>query len=318
MGCALARRHRSVFVALAVIGGCGQQTPPRVPTAPPAPAAAAAGGVAAPDEEPAETPRPDVLLLVEGGPDDGTVWRGWPVFIRAVAVAGSRPATLQITGPSPVAPTAVTHGWVIPAEVSGGLAPGAYAVTAGPARIQIMVTDPPAAPTPGQQARRRQIAGWCALALGDVAGARREADAWVAAEPRAFEAHAALGEALAAARQWPEALAAYRAAINLVPKGRDPPRALIKRTGEIMQAWMNEQPARAAAAPSANENAYHTLLTAGDAARAAGDNAEAARQYAAAIALHQSLRLSVSRREADEKLASLRAGAPAPVPTPLR
>jgi hypothetical protein len=308
-----AHGFRIAWAVLAASTLLGQQASPPGGAVPQA--ATDPGGL---DGDPTDATRPEVILLVDGGPDETTIWRGWPVFLRVRAVVGPAPEALQVAGPSPVAPTRVAEGWIIAASESARLAPGRYEISAGSVRSQFAVADPPSPLSPELQARRRRIAIWCALAQGDAEAARREAEAWATDQPAVSEAHVALGEARFAARQWPEALAAYREAIRLVPPGRDPPRDLLRRVGEIMRSWANQLPARAGSAPSADENAYHRLIAVGDAARAAGDRTEAARQYGAAIALHQALRLALPRGEAEEKLAALQAPPSPEEPIPFR
>lgn len=179
------------------------------------------------------------MIVVAGSPDDETIWRGWPVHVQAAA-------DLKVTGPSEPTPQRGRTGWVLKPETSAQLATGQYQFAAGEEKFTVTITDPPATLTPAQAARRQQIEMWCAAELGDVAAAER----LVAAQPKSPTALAALGEARYAAGDVAGAFKAYQQAIQISPPGREAPRALLRRSTELLQQLIVTAPA---AAPIAAE-----------------------------------------------------------------
>jgi len=279
-----------------------------------------------PDDPPEEEPA--LVIVVSGGPDESTLWRGWPVFVRVLTLTGDPPSALLIEGPSVVSPVRVEHGWILSATVTASLAPGAYRFAAGTVVREVTVADPPANLEPGQEALRWQIAGWVAQAEGDAVAELAAANAWAAAEPRSVDAQIALGDAHRRGGDLAAALDAYERGLGYWPGTYEAPRALWRKIGEVQRELVARAPVRTAAAPTEDENAYYALIDAGDAARESGNRAEAIRLYSEAAALHAARGLTISRGEADEKRALLEGGvsggtvaappaAPSPGTTPV-
>ena len=179
------------------------------------------------------------LVIVAGGPDDETIWRGWPVHVRVTP-----PAEVRVTGPTKVALQPGKDGWVISPATSAQMQLGRYEFTAGTDTCAVTVAAAPAQLTPAQANRRREIELWVATELGDHAAARRVAEEWTTAEPKSVTAHAALGEALYAAGDVGGAFKAYQQAIRLYPAGREAPRYLHRRSGELFNEMVAKVPGR--------------------------------------------------------------------------
>jgi hypothetical protein len=173
------------------------------------------------------------MIVVAGGPDDETVWRGWPVHVRA-------DANLKVSGPSEVAIQRGREGWVVKPQTTATLSPGQYRFAVGEESFTVTVADPPATLSPADIARRQQIEMWCAAETGDVSTAER----LVAAMPHSVTALAALGEACYAAGDLDGAFKAYQQAIEISPPGREPPRVLLRRSGVLLQELIAKAPAR--------------------------------------------------------------------------
>lgn len=326
------RQLRSIPVlaalALASLGaGCGQRPPAAESVAPPPPAPAPATAAPPairppppalqhpsppqPPELAPEPPDPGYFLVVTGGPDPSTVWRGWPVFIRLVTLDGPLPERLEVAGPVPLAPARVEHGWIIPADVSATLAPGTYRFTAGEAASEIEVADPPARTDPEQEIVRHQVAGWVAHAQRDWPAALAAARAWEAAEPESVDAHLALGDAHWALGDAQAALRAYERGVALWPRHSEAPQAVLRRMAEVHRALFAQAPTRPATPLSPDEEAYYELLHRGDLARERGARAEALRLYQDAEALHAARGLALPNVAVEQRRALVSTTAPA-------
>jgi len=274
------------------------------------------------DEEERELPqtRPAAVLVVRGG-DDGVVYRGWPIriLLRSAAAAAPPVADLSVKGPAAVVPRAVPGAggeWLISPDDSKAMATGTYTLSAGGASAEVVVADEPASLSPEQRAARRAAMAEFALAQGDAAGAEKVAREGIAEAPGSAEAHAILGDALAAAGKADEALRAYNEALALVPPDVKPPGALYGRAAALRRKMLTTVPTREAAPPAADDVAYYKIIDEGDKLLAAEKYAEAGRAYARALAFHRSKKLGVSPDEVEQKIAYARERQKAPATRP--
>ncbi len=320
-----------LMAGLSVLAGattsCSKKAPVVVPTAAPSSTTnptpvPQAGPIVQADEPEAARPRPSVLVFVEGGPDDKTIWRGWPVLVHAAILQGDGKAELTVSGPSTIAPERRGRIWVIPPATSKQLMPGTYTFAVGAGSTEVVLSDPPSAPTPQHLAILRRLSAHADLALGNTDAALRTSREWIAAEPKSVEARTVLGDALRAAGDRKGAAAAYDEAIRLVPPGIRPPGSLHARAAELLREEIDALPATPARPPNPDETEFFQLIDAGARALASGNRAEAARCLAAADALHRDRRLVLSRHELEQLQAALGAlpddSTPTPPVTPQR
>lgn len=274
MRCRAAKRVAVVALAAILGAACGGEpvttgaATGAAPSAPPSPSAApllpaatklpqpsaktarapsAKAAVGTPIEIPAAA-RSGPLLAVDGGVRAGVVFAGWPIVVRVAEPAPDERAPLTIEGPSSMVVVPAAGGWVVPAERSATMLPGAYTFRAGAAAAAVEVAPQPAAPTPAELAARHRLAVWAATLLGDPEAARAAAAAWAAAEPDSAAARAALGEALLHAGRASDALAAFGEAIALGPAASRPPASVSRG---ITAALLQLAPAAAAPTPAA-------------------------------------------------------------------
>jgi hypothetical protein len=264
--------------------------------------------------------RPTAVLIVESG-NANVAYRGWPVRITYRALANrARPATaattvpttappLSIKGPSIVTPQPApgpAGNWFIPPDHSKAMTAGTYVCSAGAISATFELADEPPQLSPDLQDARRIAFLNFAVAQHDAAGAERIARAWIADSPTSIEAHAALGDALAAAGKPDEALEAYNEALNGVPPGVKPPRSLFAKAAAIRRQVLTTLPSRDAEAPTADEVAYYRIIDEGDALLAKGKFPDALRAYARAQEHFRARKLTLSPDELDQKIAYAR------------
>lgn len=180
---------------------------------------------------------PKNLLVVEGGPEDGLLWRGWPVLVQVLGDP-LPDAKLQVQGPSPAAPRRGGSVWALSGDETSALKPGAYRFTVGGLAVEAKLADPPATLTEDQRRvlRRvlRRLQLYSALALGDLEAAKRVGAQWTQEDDASFEAYTAYGDALAAAGDRDGAADAYRHALARLPQGVCPPGSLGTRAREML------------------------------------------------------------------------------------
>lgn len=173
------------------------------------------------------------VLIVEGSPEEGVIWRGWPVLVQVVG-GPETSAKLEVKGPSPVSPRRGALVWVVSAQETASLKPGAYRFVVGKLEVTTKVVSPPASLTNEQRTVSRRLQMYAALALGDAETAKRLGAEWTKDEATSVEAFAAYGDALAATGDRNGALDALQKAWSLVPKGVCPPASLSQRFVELL------------------------------------------------------------------------------------
>lgn len=181
-------------------------------------------------------------LLVETGPER-RAWRGWPVRVQFLPVEASAAApgtTLLVrdgAGTTLAEAAAVRPGvWWLGADVTRRLPAGDVTLQAGTLRVTVNCSDPPATLSDAQRAQRWLAVIGFALDAGDLAGAKREADAWVASAPGDVRALVAQGDVLAALKDHTGAYQAFQAALRKVAAGH--PNLVIERKANAQLAWM--------------------------------------------------------------------------------
>lgn len=221
-----------LLCALGVL--CAGADRPSRPQASPIPAEKPAAAYAA------ATPR----LVPELG-EETTAYRGWPLRIRLMDTVGQPGASdllvTAVNGSQVLKLPALTPGdwWFSPAETAQ-LGPGRYALAAGGVRAELAFADPPASLSRAQDAERRFALISYAMAKGDTATARREAQAWRDTAPRDPTPHVILGDLFAAQGDHANAYAAYKTAGGLASDG-DHPDLGIQRKARAMFAHLFAQ-----------------------------------------------------------------------------
>jgi len=304
-------RSAALVVLISLLAGaataCGRKEPAVAP--PPTTTQPAAPSIDVAVEP--ETPRapPSVIVFVDGGPDDKTLWRGWPVLVHVAILQGDAPMELTIRGPSAVTPERRGRIWVLPPAASRQMADGAYTFSVGAGSREVAVSDPPPVLTPEQGEIHRRLSAYADLALGNTDGAKKAAREWVAADPESVEAQTVLGDALSAAGDVAGAEAAYEEAIRLVPPGVHPPASLLARAGGL---WRGKSAALPAKPVDPDETEFYQRVGEAAAAVESGDRAGAERHWSAADALHRDRRLRVSRYPLEQLRAAMDALPAAP------
>lgn len=176
---------------------------------------------------------PAQFLVVEGGPEDGVLWRGWPVLVQVLGEAAT-PGSLAVKGPSPLSPRRGGKVWAVAGEETATLKPGVYRFTVGGLAVEAKPADPPATLTGDQRRVLRRLQLYSALALGDPETAKRVGVQWTEEEDASVEAFAACGDALLAAGDRSGALKAWRQALARIPEGVCPPESLATRARKLL------------------------------------------------------------------------------------
>lgn len=189
------------------------------------------------------------LLVIDlAGPvKEARAFRGWPLHVYWHALRpGPVEDFLTLTRADGVAltvpETSPGHWWISP-EQTRALASGLASVRVGEVTRTVRIDDVPAGGlTSEQESNRRRTWIRYQLAVGQASEARREAEAWVAAEPNAVEPYALLGDALSALGLISEALDAYDDCFDRLFWGERPPRGLLQRYNRIHNAWVAQLP----------------------------------------------------------------------------
>lgn len=176
---------------------------------------------------------PAGFLVVEGGPEDGLLWRGWPLLVQVVG-APETSAKLEVKGPSPLAPRRGGQVWAMSAGETAALKPGAYRFTVSGLSAEAKLADPPATVSEEQRRVLRRLQVYSALALGDPEAAKRVGAQWTQEEDSSVEAYAAYADALAASGDRAGAVGAWRHALARIPQGVCPPSSLTDRARELL------------------------------------------------------------------------------------
>lgn len=200
---------------------------------------------------------PSPLLLPRVGPDR-IVPRGWPLQIETHRAESLTLQPLILTnsgGFSMILPPSPTRTWWLAPEQTQALPPGTLNILLGSISTSVSVADLPPPLSEEQREDKRLAEIQYALATGSPVQARLAAELWIAEEPDAPNAHAALGDALALLNEDEAALAAYNAALEHTV-WTHPPRGLLQRARTLRSRLFSQYPTRV---PEPEEPVFATL-----------------------------------------------------------
>jgi len=175
--------------------------------------------------------------------------RGWPLHFQwnsfsEVPVEGT--LVLQGFGGVELNVTAVSTGhWWLSAEQTQALPPGPATARVGPAQVQLEFVDLAPPLSTGRQDEKRFADIRYALDTGQAAQARALAESWVALSPDTPTPRVLLGDALEALTLLPEALAAYKGALERTTWSTRPPESLLERINSVRYQLFDQLPRQA-------------------------------------------------------------------------
>jgi hypothetical protein len=242
---------RTAILALLLVAACSKKPAPPVPAPAATPAASMSPAPATPREPEVPQPAP------EGPPPQSAPERSADAVELSVSVNGridavvprGRPLVVVVNAPGPVEVSVVdgagaSVAWSLKKKsadtwIAGGdVAPGSFVVRAaaqgGTAEARVRVVDPPANPTPEQEAEalRDDVRG--ALAAGERDKALAAVDGRLAKAPKDLPALSLKGDVLAAMGRNREAAKAYSAALTEWHRTRaEPPELLLRKLAAV-------------------------------------------------------------------------------------